>query len=174
MVDLNLEITALKDALIRLESRIHKLENHTEAPSPPPSDAVSLFWALDALKSRTSVEEREAVLFAGRISLDEGPVEWQQERSSENILSSEWGSSAAALGALGHPVRLELLRYILNGTRKTADLAALDILGTTGQLHHHLRQLVDAGWLQAVTRGYYEIPPARVIPLMTCIIAAGE
>ncbi|SQG57062.1 hypothetical protein [Corynebacterium ulcerans] len=36
------------------------------------------------------------------------------------------------------------------------------------------RQLVDAGWLQAVTRGYYEIPAARVIPLMACIIASGE
>lgn len=62
----------------------------------------------------------------------------------------------------------------MNGTHKTADLAVLDILGTTGQLHHHLRQLVNAGWLQAVTRGYYEIPATRVIPLMACIITSEE
>lgn len=62
----------------------------------------------------------------------------------------------------------------MNGTHKTADLAVLDILGTTGQYIITYRQLVDAGWLQAVTRGYYEIPAARVIPLMACIITSGE
>ncbi|AIU29537.1 Hypothetical protein Cul210931_0165 [Corynebacterium ulcerans] len=118
--------------------------------------------------------DRDSVIFAGKVQLEEGPVEWQQERLSENLLNREWDGSAAALAALGHPVRLGLLRCIMNGTHKTVDLAVLDILGTTGQLHHHLRQLVDAGWLQTVTRGYYEIPAARVIPLMACIIASGE
>jgi len=76
------------------------------------------------------------------------------------------------LGALGHPVRLELLRHILLGTHATADLAEMESLGTTGQLHHHLRQLVATGWVRQSGRGSYEIPASRVVPLLACLIGA--
>lgn len=43
---------------------------------------------------------------------------------------------------------------------------------TSGQLYHHLRQLVSAGWLRATSRGSYAVPPDRVIPLLTILTAA--
>lgn len=68
--------------------------------------------------------------------------------------------------------RLRLLREILGGLRTAAELAALDEAGTTGQIHHHLRQLTGAGWLHAAGRGRYEIPPVRVVPLLVVLTAA--
>ena len=42
----------------------------------------------------------------------------------------------------------------------------------THQLHHHLRQLVAAGWLASTRRGHYEVPAARVVPLLVTVLAA--
>ena len=44
-------------------------------------------------------------------------------------------------------------------------------LGTTGQLHHHLRALVAAGWLASTGRGSWQVPASRVIPLLVVVIA---
>ncbi|MCR2826159.1 helix-turn-helix domain-containing protein [Microbacterium sp. zg.Y909] len=71
-------------------------------------------------------------------------------------------------------MRLELLRRILTGTTTTAQLADIDTLGTMGQLHHHLRQLVSAGWVRQSGRGSYEVPAARVVPLLTGLFGSGR
>jgi len=65
-----------------------------------------------------------------------------------------------------------VLRGVLTGLHTTAELAALDGLGTTGQLYHHLRQLQAAGWLRSTGRGRYDVPPTRVIPLLVILTAA--
>lgn len=84
------------------------------------------------------------------------------------------GSPAPAevFAALGHEVRLRLLREILAGRRTAAELAGLAELGTTGQIYHHLRQLTGAGWLHSAGRGRYEVPPTRVVPLLVMLSAA--
>lgn len=69
-------------------------------------------------------------------------------------------------------MRLRLLREILGGRRTAAELAALDETGTTGQIYHHLRQLTGAGWLHTKGRGRYEVPGARVVPLLVVFTAA--
>lgn len=75
------------------------------------------------------------------------------------------------LSALAHPVRLQLLHRVLHGGRTVAELS--EGLGTSGQLYHHLRQLVAEGWLATSGRGVYDVPPARVVPLVTLLATAG-
>ena len=74
--------------------------------------------------------------------------------------------------ALGHPVRLLLLRQVLSGAGTVAELQERVELGTSGQLYHHLRQLVGARWLQVAARGRYAVPPERVVPLLVVLAAA--
>jgi hypothetical protein len=57
----------------------------------------------------------------------------------------------------------------LRGT--VAELRAHERLGTTGQLYHHLRQLVSAGWLRTTARGQYAVPGERVVPLLVALAA---
>jgi hypothetical protein len=55
---------------------------------------------------------------------------------------------------------------------QVAELLEPDGLGTTGQIYHHLRQLVSAGWLETTGRGRYQVPPPRFIPLLVVVTAA--
>ncbi|MET9976079.1 ArsR/SmtB family transcription factor [Streptomyces microflavus] len=94
------------------------------------------------------------------------------EDVSSAVLSSDWSEAADTLGALGHPVRLRLIQALAGGRSAVAELVELEGLGTTGQIYHHLRQLVSAGWLETTGRGRYQIPPARLVPLLVVVTEA--
>ncbi|UFU02308.1 helix-turn-helix domain-containing protein [Ruania suaedae] len=168
------EISDLRTALAALEARVADLER-TSPPAPASSTDPDVFWALAGLRERIASDPGRApgaVMLVGSVALPDGAAEWQQGASSAGLLETDWSDSASALSALAHPVRLELTRHILNGTHATAELAALEGLGTTGQLHHHLRQLVSAGWVRQSGRGSYEVPAARVVPVLAVVMAA--
>lgn len=177
------QLAALRDTVNQLTTRVEALEkasipsdgSDTPDNSGTAEDAGA-FWALDELKRRTRAGGTTdgSVMLVGALQTPDGPVEWQENRSTTALLETDWTDHAASFSSLGSPVRLELLRHILNGTHRTADLAAIDHLGTTGQLHHHLRQLVAAGWVRQAERGSYEIPAARIVPLLACLAGAMQ
>ncbi|MGW2472607.1 ArsR/SmtB family transcription factor [Streptomyces sp. NPDC001665] len=164
----------LEERVTELERRLAELVRAAPAaPAPPVAQAD--FWALDALKTRHPVTEDAdgAVLFTGAVRVPTGHrYEWQYGLLTETVLDDDWSEAAASFAALGHPVRLALLREVLGGLRTAAELAALDGVGTTGQVYHHLRQLTSAGWLHSPERGRYEIPAGRVVPLLVVLTAA--
>jgi hypothetical protein len=128
------------------------------------------FFLLQAVKARVP---EGAVGFAGDVPLPTGErYEWQWMRPVDLLLDTDWSTTTATLAALAHPVRLRLLHRVLTGTRSTAELAADPALGTTGQLYHHLRQLVAAGWLHSSSRGRYAVPSERVVPLLVILMGA--
>jgi DNA-binding transcriptional ArsR family regulator len=69
---------------------------------------------------------------------------------------------ADQLGALGHPARLAILRFIVRAGAKgvsTTDVQAeIDIPWTT--LHHHLTRLVAAGLVRAERDGKFAMHTA--------------
>ena len=168
-----MEDETLAERVARLEERVDQLERarpETVAAHPEPDEK---FWALNTLKDL--VGEPGAVLFTGSVTLPSGEhYEWQQAHPVDDLLADDWSQAADTLSALAHPVRLLLLREILHGARTTAELAAHERLGTTGQLYHHLRQLVAAGWLRTTARGRYSVPGERVVPILTVLAAAGR
>ncbi|WP_146073350.1 helix-turn-helix transcriptional regulator [Cryobacterium sp. N22] len=180
--------------LAQLRDRVDALERAVQAgsvplvvpaaqpPAAPPvapapstqAPAGDVFWALNALKS--IAPPPGAVLYAGSVTLPGGgAADWQYALPTGEILARDWSrpASTSALAALGHPVRLRLLQAIATGTVAVADLAALEGVGTTGQVYHHVNQLIAAGWVYSTSRGHYGIPAERVVPLLTVILAAG-
>lgn len=176
------ELDELRERITRLEVAAERGESASAADAsspqaaPTPLDDQDTFWALNELQSR--LHEHPAtvdgvVMTVGSLTLPDGaPVAWQEGLATADMLETEWTEQAAVFAALGHPVRIELLRHILSGVHATAELAQIASLGTTGQLHHHLRQLVAAGWVRQRGRGSYEIPAARVVPLLTSVMSA--
>ncbi|WND36660.1 winged helix-turn-helix domain-containing protein [Streptomyces sp. BB1-1-1] len=162
----------LEQRVTDLERRLAALE---AADRPAPHLGEGEFWALEGLKEQLA-EMRAAdggVLFTGAVRLPTGErYEWQHGALTEGLLDVDWAETAEAFAALGHPVRLRLLREILGGRRTAAELAELDEVGTTGQIYHHLRQLTGAGWLHTTGRGRHEVPPGRVVPLLVALSAA--
>ncbi|TDB86141.1 ArsR family transcriptional regulator [Actinomadura sp. KC216] len=166
-----MEEQGLPERVTRLEERVAGLERTRPHENETPRRDDDTFWALDTLKDR--VDDPGAVLFTGSVTLPGGEhYEWQQGHPVDDLLADDWSQSAERLAALAHPVRLLLLREILHGARTTAELASLDRLGTTGQLYHHLRQLVSAGWLRTTARGRYSVPGERVVPILTMLAAS--
>ncbi|MEV1047135.1 winged helix-turn-helix domain-containing protein [Streptomyces sp. NPDC049916] len=176
----------LEQRVAEVERRLAALERQDREP---PRLGDGGFWALEGLKRQLAdVGEAAAdggVLYAGSVRLPTGEsYEWQYGALTEALLDGDeeqrndgggggsWAQAAESLAALGHPVRLRLLREILGGVRTPAELAALDGIGTTGQIYHHLRQLTGTGWLHAAGRGRYEVPAARVVPLLVVLTAA--
>ncbi|WP_284501746.1 helix-turn-helix domain-containing protein [Actinotalea sp. C106] len=159
--------------LADLEARVAALE----APSQPediatPPDPDPTFWALNGLRER--LPDPGGVLLTGEVVLPSGArYAWQEGSTTEGLLEEDWTLRAPRLDALAHPVRLTVLQEVLRGNGATAGLAALESLGTPGQLHHHLRPLVAAGWLRSAGRGRYEVPEARVVPLLVVLTAAA-
>jgi hypothetical protein len=64
---------------------------------------------------------------------------------------------------------LRLLLAVLDGHSSPTDLAALDGMGTSGQVYHHLRTLTAAGWLRSAGRSRVEVPAERVVPLLVAL-----
>lgn len=158
----------LEERLAALEDRVAALEGRKDGPDP------AKFWALTGLRERLP-DSTGGVLFTGAVSLPTGEYyEWQQGSLTDKELAKDWSEYSGALAALGHPVRLLLLKEILKGTRSAAELQEHESLGTTGQLYHHLRQLVAAGWLRTTGRGHYAVPGSRVVPLLVVLTAIQE
>jgi hypothetical protein len=157
--------------MTRLEARVAVLEERLAGGGPPGTER---FWALDGLAGEAAALPGGAVVYAGQVHLPSGEqYSWQRTHAAEEARGDEAsdGAASTALGALAHPVRLRLLREVLSGTTTTAALAALPGLGTTGQLHHHLRQLTSASWLRTTARGSYGVPAERVVPLHVVLAA---
>ncbi|MDI9886762.1 winged helix-turn-helix domain-containing protein [Streptomyces sp. HNM0645] len=162
----------LEERVAELERRMAALElSEPRAPVAAEAD----FWALEGLRGQLARADAETggVLFTGAVGLPTGErYEWQIGALTEELLAGDWSDLADSFAALGNPVRLRLLREIVGGRRTAAELAELEGLGTTGQIYHHLRQLTAAGWLHTAGRGRYEVPGARVVPLLVALAAA--
>jgi hypothetical protein len=159
--------------LADLAARVRRLEETVGQRSQEHGPAVEsdTFWIIDGLERRFG---SHAVAYAGSVGSDEPPVRWQMGHDSSQLLELDWTTLAPTLGALGHPVRLRILQLIARDEAVTAaDLADTPGLGSTGQIYHHLRQLVAAGWLRATTRGRHEVPPERLGPLLVILGASS-
>ncbi|GAA2260597.1 helix-turn-helix domain-containing protein [Streptomyces amakusaensis] len=167
----------LEERVAELERRLAALEESREAAPPPPTTTGGEFWALNGFREQLAEigADTGGVLFTGSVRLPtQERYEWQYGALTDGLLDGEgdWAGVADSLAALGHAVRLRLLREILGGRRTAAELAELEGLGTTGQIYHHLRQLTAAGWLRTAARGRYEVPATRVVPLLVALTAA--
>ncbi|WP_037346137.1 helix-turn-helix domain-containing protein [Sciscionella sediminilitoris] len=153
-------LAALEERVARIEAATGQLGEDT-------------FWALNGLLER-GAQDSGQVLFTGATALPNGEhYRWQQGAPTDWLLGIDWSELSGSFAALGHPVRMLLVQKILAGTRTAAELAELAELGTTGQLYHHLKQLVAAGWLETTGRGRYAVPGARVIPLLVVVATAA-
>lgn len=81
---------------------------------------------------------------------------------------------ASVFAALASPHRIVLLRSLFHGPRTRQQLA--DVLGmnSTGQLYHHLKELLAVGLVVQRGRSLYSINPVKVIPIGIALMAASH
>jgi DNA-binding transcriptional ArsR family regulator len=76
-----------------------------------------------------------------------------------------------ALATLGHPVRLQILEAVLYGETTVTQLVEELDAGSSGQIYHQLEELISSRWLTSLNRGAFEVPPARIVPLISNLTA---
>ncbi|MGG2462102.1 ArsR family transcriptional regulator [Streptomyces sp. RGM 3693] len=179
-MDLEQRVAELERRLAELERAVGEADAARSASSsvrPPQRDPGDALWALNGLKEQFAAlgAVNGGVLFTGAVRTRAGlRYEWQYGLPTDTVMDGDWAAAAESFAALGQPVRLRLLREILDGRCTAAELTELDGMGTTGQIYHHLRQLTAAGWLHTAVRGRYEVPAERVVPLLVMLTAAGR
>lgn len=163
--------TGLEDTVAALVRRVDRLETRLDAPGAV--DSEEPLWTVQALRRRSD-DAAGRIVFAGVVGAREGgQYVWQQEHPVAALAAQDWSGIAPVLAALGHPVRLEVLRAVQRGIHTIKELMLLPGVGTTGQVYHHLRDLQRAGWVRQQRRNHYSIPPDRVVPLLVVLAAGG-
>jgi DNA-binding transcriptional ArsR family regulator len=170
------------DTLAEIQRRLGALERTMAGdaePRPPgPSLPGDRFWLLERLARNTGPafsrgEVAGSLAYGGRVRAPgAGELVWQLEHPAPDVLDADLEAVAAVLGALGHPLRLEIVRRLLLGARTLAELQEIPGTGTSGQLQHHLRELRAAGLVTSERRNHYAVPADRVVPLLVMIAAA--
>lgn len=177
MTDMSTTDPEVSDRLAALEERVAALEQHRPAGAevrPGGEHPDRPVWIVDGIRQQQERGDLRggAVYLAGSLTLPGGGgVEWQQGAHADDLFGADWDPAVQQLAALAHPVRLTILHHLLSGHETTAELTELESIGTTGQLHHHLRPLLAAGWVVQQGRGRYAVPAARVVPLLATLEA---
>jgi hypothetical protein len=89
-------LAALAERVRRLEEQVAE---HPSDRSEPAGTATDTFWILEGLEQRVGPR---AVVYAGSVVRDDGPVRWQLTLDSDQLLELDWTTLAPALSALGH------------------------------------------------------------------------
>ena len=145
---------------------------------------------LDALEARVAALEAGAgeppatarstgeageIGYHGSVRLQEGtnPITWTIGYDAAATLGLAAGPVSEVLAALGHPVRLALVRRLLAGPAGTSDLVEAAELSSSGQLYHHLRTLTAARVVEQDGRTY-RVPETGVVPVLVALLAAAD
>lgn len=113
------------------------------------------------------------VTYRGEVHLH-GNVNWDIGYSPDGILEFSTGRTAEVLAALGHPIRIQIVRRLLRGPANASDLQDAVGLGSTGQVYHHLKALGSANIVEQHSRGEYRIGAKKVVPLLVSMLAAAD
>jgi DNA-binding transcriptional ArsR family regulator len=118
------------------------------------------------------VDASGTVGYEGDVRLH-GQVTWTIRYSPAAVLDLSTSPTAEVLAALGHPVRLALVRRLLAGPASAADLQDAAGLSSTGQVYHHLRALAAARVVEQDGRTF-RVPTTGVVPVLTMMLAASD
>ena len=160
----NDEITA---AIGQLAERIARLEDHKS--ERPPRQAVPVRDLIDAVGN--DGDGPATVVFAGAGAWDGGIVAWEMARPWNEVRESAGDDTARVLTALGSAVRLRIVAALLGGAMATHELVDRLDLGSSGQLFHHLKELLAAGVIHQPVRGTYAVRRQHVVPLLAVLAA---
>jgi DNA-binding transcriptional ArsR family regulator len=114
-----------------------------------------------------------SVIYAGAVRVGERRYAWHREHAARDLLDGvDPETLAPALFALANAVRLRIVLTLAQGARTGPEIAAIAEAGSTGQLYHHLNELMRAGVLAQPRRGVYELATPAMVPVLAMLAAA--
>ena len=99
------------------------------------------------------------ILYVGAGNTAGGPVAWQMDRPWRDLAGVDPTSIARLLGALGNAQRLRVVQLLVDGPMSTATLTASLEEPSSGQLFHHLKELLAVGLIYQPRPRHLCVPP---------------
>jgi DNA-binding transcriptional ArsR family regulator len=112
--------------------------------------------------------------YGGSGPWSDGVVAWHQDRTWAEVTRVDSEVPANVFAALSSPARVDIVVALLGGELSTADVGSRVDSPSTGQLHHHLRDLLAAGLIHQPRRGTYAIRHQHVVPILTLLSACRD
>ena len=158
----------------RLEELIRDLTERMESLEgrlPAPVESV--------LDGTVDAPAHGKVVYSGIGPWQDRALAWQMERTWTDVLDVEPDGIARVLAALASPTRIRIVEALIGGPASTGELAERVDAGTSGQLFHHLKELLAVGIVHQPQRGVYELRPQHALPFLTIVsasidLAAGD
>lgn len=150
------EAGPLATRLADVEARLAALERATDR-RPQPTDSG----------------RAGSVSYSGTVTLH-GEVHWTLELAADAVLALPSATVVRVLAALGHPVRLALVRQLLQGPATVAELRRAVGTSSTGQTYHHLATLAAASVVEADGGARYRVHATRVVPVLVAVLAGAD
>lgn len=168
----------LVQRLAELEQRVAALEGDDERETvelPGTGDAPRTGNVPKTESTPKTESSTGAFGYGGRVALGDGRFTWRIDVTPERALSLADRPRIEVLSALAHPVRVEIVRTLLeHGGQPATALQEAAGLGSTGQLYHHLKALTASGVVEQDKRGSYRLRSAATIPVLVLLTAASD
>jgi DNA-binding transcriptional ArsR family regulator len=163
----------LARAIEDLADRVARLEGSVSAA--PPRDGQIVRALLDAIEGDSERSTGSAaVVYAGAGPWQDEVVAWQMGRTWDEARAVPLEPVARALSALASATRLRIVGELLAGPVSTGELAERLDLPSSGQLFHHLKELLAAGVIHQPIRGRYAIRRQHVVPVLAVLSATTD
>ncbi len=157
------------DALAALEERIARLEAAADASQVAGQASARAAFPFDLGDGPDAV-----VAYSGRSARDAEPLAWQMRRTWEDVIDGAGEGTASVLSALASGPRLRIVAELARGPVSTGDLAERLDQPSTGQLFHHLKELLAASVVHQPQRGVYAIRKQHLVPVLVILSAAAD
>jgi hypothetical protein len=160
----------LADQVRDLLDRVAALERQRAVPAPATGPGAELI----APGVPDGDGQAATVRYAAQGQI--GPYRMGVFRRAEldTVLGADPAVVARELAALASPVRLEIVRALLDGPRTSQQLREALDASSAGHLYHHLKELLMAGVVVQPARNSYAIPAGKLAAVCVITMAAAD
>jgi DNA-binding HxlR family transcriptional regulator len=174
-----------KSELDELRSRVEALEKNiatlirreakgrtSRKTEPAQEDDLELLDRLRSKKGKRYGRDDSAsgvIMYAGAITILRKTSLWMREHPIPEILKSDPDAIARILMALGNQSRIAIVIELIQRRLSAPELQELLKIPSTGQLYHHLKELLSAGIISQPKRNTYEVNVHKLVPLLNIL-----
>ena len=114
------------------------------------------------------------MVYAGAGPSEDGIIAWQMDRTWSELVAVDPTTVAACFAALASSVRIQIICELASGSVTTGELMQRLDQPSSGQLFHHLKELLAVGLIYQPVRGTYAILHQHLVPILTALSCATD
>lgn len=165
-------LTRIEERLDEIAGRLSALEGGSATVTRAPQPRLGRLVGLHGDAAIGMPGEAGVVGYSGSGRFGPHTVKVMQSQDLATVLTADPETVAQVFGALASPVRIQLVRALLDGQKTSQELRGVLDDASAGQLYHHLRELLAAGLVVQPARSVYAIALSKVVATCVALVAA--